>query len=128
MIIITHSHKRKYGSDYASNLVAAEKALIKLQKAVAAEVDVLIEAIGDSVGYGSGKAIKAARAAYEALSPGSKKYVTLIHILEEAEAIYSAMFPLWAIIVIVVVAVAAAGAAVVVLIRKRKTKKTPAAE
>ena len=111
--------------DYIA-LVAAEKALIKLQKAAAAEVDVLIEAIGDSVGYGSGKAIKAARKAFESLTPGSQKYVKLLDILEEAEAIYNAMLPLWAVIVIAVVVIAAAATAVVVVLRKRKKSVIPA--
>ncbi len=113
--------------DYVT-LTAANKALQKLQKAAAAEVDALITAIGDSVDYSSGDAIQAARAAYDALTPGSKQYVTLISILEEAEAIYNAMFPLWAIIVIVVVGVIAAGGLVTaVLLRKRKkTAEQPA--
>ncbi len=107
--------------DYVA-LTAANKALQKLQKDAAAAVDELITAIGDSVDYSSGNAIKAARAAYDALTPGSKQYVTMLSILEEAEAIYAEMFPLWAIIVIAAVGVAAAGGAVTaVLLRKRKS-------
>ncbi len=112
--------------DYTT-LLAAEKALQKLQKAAAAEVDALIEAIGDSVDYGSGAAIKAAREAYDALTEGSKKYVKLLHILEEAEALFADMFPVWAIVVIAVVIVAGISVAVVVFIKKRKSKaNTPA--
>ena len=108
--------------DYTT-LLAAQKALQKLQKAAAAEVDALIEAIGGSVDYSSGDAIAAARAAYDALTEGSKAYVTLLHILEEAEALYAELFPLWAIIVIAVVVVAGGAAAVVVILKKRKAKK-----
>ncbi len=111
--------------DYTT-LVAAQKALQKLQKAAAAEVDALIEAIGDSVDYSSGDAIKAAREAYDALTPGSKQYVKLIGILEEAEAIYNSLFPIWAIIVIAVVVVGGAATAVVVVLKKRKGKKVSA--
>ncbi len=112
--------------DYPT-LLAAEKALQKLQKAAAAEVDALIEAIGDSVDYSSGDTIKAARAAYDALTEGSKKYVKLLHILEEAENIYNTLFPIWAIIVIAVAGVAAVGALVTVVIL-RKRKKIPVNE
>lgn len=105
--------------DYPT-MIAAEKALQKLQKAAAGEVDVLIEAIGDSVTYGSGDAIKTAREAYDALTEGSKKYVTLLHILEEAESIYNAMLPIWAIVLIAVAGVAGVAAAVVLIIKKRK--------
>ncbi len=105
--------------DY-EKLIAAESALKKLQKAAAAEVDALIEAIGDSVDYSSGDAIKAAREAYDALTPGSKQYVKLLGILEEAEALYNSLFPIWAIILIAVVVVAGAATATVVVIRKKK--------
>ena len=64
--------------------------------------------------------IKAAREGYEALTPGSQKYVKNIALLEEAESIFNAMFPLWAIIVIAVVAVGGAAAAAVVFIKKKK--------
>ena len=101
-------------------LNAAETALKKLQKAAAAEVDALIEVIGDSVNYNSGKAIEAARTAYDALTPGSKEYVKLISILEEAEALYSALFPIWAIIVIVAAIVAGGGTAALVYLKKKK--------
>ena len=105
--------------DYVS-LNAANKSLQKLQKAAAGEVDVLIEAIGDSVTYASGAPIKAAREAYDALTEGSKKYVKMYDVLVEAESIYNSMFPLWAIIMIAVVVVAAGGAATVTVLRKRK--------
>ena len=105
--------------DY-EKLILVNGKLQKLQKAAAAEVDVLIEAIGNTVGYGSGKVIKTARAAFDALTPGSQKYVKNIALLEEAESIFNAMFPLWAIIVIAVVAVGGAAAAAVVFIKKKK--------
>ena len=105
--------------DYAT-LQAAKAALTKLQKAAAAEVDALIEAIGNSVTYASGKPIKTARAAYDDLTEGSKKYVSLISVLEEAEAIYNSMFPIWAIIVIAVVGVAAISAVTVVMLKRKK--------
>ncbi len=113
--------------DYTT-LVAAQKSLQKLQKAAAGEVDVLIEAIGGSVNYGSGAAIKAAREGYEALTEGSKQYVKLYDILVEAENIYNSMFPIWAIIVIAVVVVGGGAAAVVVVLKKRKGKKSVAKE
>ncbi len=112
--------------DY-QKLITANGQLQKLQKAAAAEVDALIEAIGDTVDYSSGDAIKAARAAYDALTPGSKQYVKLLAILEEAEALYETLFPIWAIIVIAVVAVGAVAAAVVVVLKKKKSSK-PAKE
>ncbi len=105
--------------DY-EKLILAESQLKKLQKAAAAEVDALIEAIGDSVDYSSGDAIKAAREAYDALTPGSKQYVKLLSILEEAEALFDSLFPIWAIVVIAVVAIAGIATAVVVVIRKKK--------
>ena len=66
--------------------------------------------------------------AYNALTPGSKQYVTQLAVLEEAEAIYAGIFPLWAIILIAVggVLVLAGGAVATVLILKRK--KAAAAE
>ncbi|MBR4016774.1 MAG: hypothetical protein IKK11_03065, partial [Oscillospiraceae bacterium] len=99
----------------------AETALKKLQKAAAAEVDALVESLGGSVSLGSGKTIKAARAAYEALTPGSKQYVKMLSILEEAETIYARLRTTTTIICIVVaVVVVAGGAAAYVIIRKKK--------
>ena len=102
-------------------LNAAETALKKLQKAAAAEVDALIEAIGDTVSHSSGDAIAAARAAYDALTPGSKAYVKLLPILEEAEAIYAELGLHPAIIIaIVAVVVVAGGVTAFLLLRKKK--------
>ena len=108
--------------DY-QKLITANGQLQKLQKAAAAEVDALIEAIGDSVDYSSGDAIKAAREAYDALTPGSKQYVKLLSILEEAEALYATLFPIWGFIVIGVVVLGAVAAAVVVILKKKKPAK-----
>ena len=118
-------HIEERGQVDYEKLVAASNQLKKLQKAAAAEVDALIEAIGNTVGYSSGDAIKAARAAFDALTEGSRQYVKQLHILEEAETLYAALFPLWAIIVIAVVAVAAVGAITAVLLRKRKKAAIP---
>ncbi len=111
-----------------ATLTAANKQLTKLQKEAAAAVDALILAIGDTIDRSSKDAITAARNAYNALTPGSKLYVTQLAVLEEAEAIYAGIFPLWAIILIAVggVLVLAGGAVATVLILKRK--KAAAAE
>ena len=110
-------------------LTAANKQLTKLQKEAAAKVDALILAIGDAIDRSSKDAINAARNAYNALTPGAKKYVTQLAVLEEAEAIYAGIFPLWAIILIAVggVLVLAGGATAVLLVLKKK-KATPAEE
>ncbi len=109
--------------DYLT-LTAAETALKKLQKAAAAEVDALIEAIGDTVSHSSGDAIAAARAAYDALTPGSKQYVKLLPILEEAEALFATLGLHPAIIIaIVAVVVVAAGVAVFIILRKKRAVK-----
>ena len=103
-------------------LNAAETALKKLQKAAAAEVDALILAIGDTIDHSSGDAIAAARAAYDALTNGSKKYVANLAILEEAEALFAdlGLHPAIIIAIIAVVVVAAGGAVAVVLLKKKK--------
>ena len=115
--------------DYVT-LIAAEKALIKLQKEAAAKVDALILAIGDAIDRSSKDAITAARDAYNALTPGAKKYVTQLAVLEEAEAIYAGIFPLWAIILIAVggVVVLAGGVVAVLLVMKKKKAARPAQE
>ncbi len=105
--------------DY-STLITAKGDLEKLQKEAAAAVDALIQEIGDSVDYSDKNAIKIARAAYDALTPGSKQYVTMLSLLEEAELLYSHMFPIWAMVVIAVVAVAGAVTAIIVVRKKRK--------
>lgn len=110
--------------DYET-LVVAQNKLKKLQKAAATEVDTLIVAIGDTVGYSSGKAIKAARAAYDALTPGSKQYVKHIGILEEAEELYNSLFPIWAYILIAVVVVGAGAAGAVIFIKRKKVAIKP---
>ena len=113
--------------DY-STLITAKGDLEKLQKEAAAAVDALIQEIGDSVDYSDKNAIKVARAAYDALTPGSKQYVTMLSLLEEAELLYSHMFPIWAMVVIAVVAVAGIGTAVVVVLKKRKAKKATSSD
>ena len=79
------------GVDYIT-LNEAEGMLKKLQKAAAAEVDVLIDAIG-YITKDSGDAIAAARTAYNTLTPGSKSYVKNLAILEQAEQIYASLVP-----------------------------------
>ena len=118
--------------DYIT-LNAAEKALKKLQKAAAEEVDALIEAIGE-VKRSSGKAIEAARAAYDALTEGSKAYVKLLDTLLAAEAAYAELGGLGVVgtIAVVVAVVAAAGIGVTLVIVKKpnllKRKQKVAAE
>ena len=105
--------------DYIT-LNAAEKALKKLQKAAAEEVDALIEAIGE-VKRSSGKAIEAARAAYDALTEGSKAYVKLLDTLLAAEAAYAEFGGLGVVgTIAVVVAVLAAGGIGVTLVVVKK--------
>lgn len=113
-----------------SGLVAAEKALQTLQKAAAAEVDALIMAIGNRVTHGSGEAIEAARAAYEALTPGSKQYVKLLAVLEQAEALYAQLGLHPAIYISIAVVVVAAAAFLLWKkgILKFKKKAVPAKE
>ena len=62
---------------------------LQMDEHTAAEVDDLIEAIGD-VTLGSKEAIETARAAYEALSDARKALVTKLEVLEAAEAAYAA--------------------------------------
>lgn len=71
--------------DYVT-VLAANKALIVLQKDAASEVDTLIIAIGYNIDRSSKDSIEAARLAYDALTPGSKIYVKNLTILEMAEA------------------------------------------
>ncbi len=112
--------------DYTT-LNAAEKTLKKLQKAAAEEVDALIEAIG-TVGLLSGKAVKAARAAYDALTPGSQAYVELLDVLTAAEAAYAAMHWLRIAVIAVIAVVAAGGGAATAIVLKKKRKAVPAKE
>ena len=118
--------------DYIT-LNAAEKALKKLQKAAAEEVDALIEAIGE-VKRSSGKAIEAARAAYDALTEGSKAYVKLLDTLLAAEAAYAELGGLGVVgtIAVVVAVLAAGGIGVTLVIVKKpnllKKKQKVAAE
>ena len=119
------------GVDYIT-LVSAEKALIKLQKDAAAQVDLLITQIGDSIDHNSKDAIEAARKAYDALTPGSKEYVKLLTVLTEAEAIYAEL-GLSPTSVIIIVAVAAAvvvalGCGITVLLVMKKKKAANAQE
>ena len=104
--------------------------LAKLQKEAAANVDALIAQIGDEIALSSKDAIEAARKAYDALTPGSKKLVKSLQHLIEAEAIYAGIFPLWAIILIAVggVLVLAGGVVAVLLVTKKKKVAQPAQE
>ena len=95
-------------------------------------------AIGDYVSYDSKDAIEAARKAYDALTEGSKKYVTNLGILTEAEAIFQeirdgyglfadlgdalGIDPVVMIVIVAAVGVAllAGGAVVFVLVLKKK--------
>ena len=110
--------------DYAT-LVSASNNLKKLQKAAAKEVDALIEAIGTEVTKDSGDAIRAAREAYDALTPGSKAYVTMLNYLEQAEELYAQLgSPVMIIVIIATAVVVVGGAATVFILRKRKKKAT----
>ncbi len=112
------------GVDYLS-LISAEKALVKLQKDAAAQVDALISQIGDTIDHDSKETVEAARKAYDALTPGSKEYVKLLSVLTEAEAIYAEL-GLSPTAVIIIITVAAAlvilgcGVAVVLVMKKKK--------
>ena len=91
-----------------------------------AKVDALILAIGETIDRNSKDAIEAARNAYNALTPGAKEYVTKLAVLEEAEAIYAGIFPLWAIILIAaggVLVLAGAAVAVILVLKKKKAAK-----
>ena len=71
-------------------LLAAEEAISTLQKdaddrAAAAAVDALIDAIGEVVSKEQAEAIQAARAAYRALTPKQKSYVEKLAVLVAAE-------------------------------------------
>ncbi len=115
--------------DY-QKLLDANSRLTRLQKEAASKVDELILAIGDTIDRSSKDAIEAARNAFNALTPGSQKYVTKLAVLEEAEEIYAGIFPVWAIILIAVggVLVLAGGAVAVILVLKKKKAAAPVAE
>ena len=102
-------------------LSSAKIQLAKLQKAAAGEVDALIGKIG-KVGLFSGISISKARKAYDALTEGSKAYVTLIDTLLAAEKAYA---PLQIVLISGIVAIVAAGGiATVLVVNKRKAVKT----
>ncbi len=108
-----------------NKLIAANRALVQLQKDAAASVDALIGAIGDSIDHNSKDAIEAARKAYDALTAGSKEYVTLLSVLTEAEAIYAelGLSPTTVIIIITVAAalvILGCCVAVVLVMKKKK--------
>ncbi len=104
--------------DYLT-LNAAEKALKKLQKTAAEEVDGLIAAIGN-VSIISGGAIKAARTAYDALTDGSKAYVESLSVLEAAETAFAGAVRLTVIICIGVAVLAGGAVTVILIVNKRK--------
>ena len=76
-----------------ATLEAAEAKIVELEKAAqdeadataAAEVDALINAIGEVTDYSKAEQIKAARDAYEALNDNAKTKVTALATLEAAE-------------------------------------------
>ena len=108
-----------------ATLSSAKITLTKLQKAAAAEVDALIGKIG-KVGLFSGISISKARKAYDALTEGSKAYVTLIDALTAAEKSYA---PLRIVLISsIVIIVAAGGIVTTVVVSKRKAKKVKAEE
>ncbi len=114
-------------------LIAAKNQLAKLQKEAAANVDTLIGQIGDEITLDSKDAIEAARKAYDALTPGSKKLVKSLQQLLDAEAIYADLVKAqtMTVIIIVVAAVvvlAAAAVVTVLLIRKKKNAAPATAE
>lgn len=105
-------------------LMSAKNQLVKLQKEAAANVDALIAQIGDEITMGSNDAIEAARKAYDALTPGSKKLVKSLQHLLDAEAILAELVKQQTTTIIIVVAavviLAAAAVATVLLLRKKK--------
>ena len=106
-------------------LSSAKIQLSKLQKAAAAEVDALIGKIG-KVGIFSGGAISKARKAYDALTEGSKAYVSLIDALIAAEKAFKPIaIALWCVGGVVV---AGGGAATVVVLTKKKRKAAAPAQ
>ena len=109
----------------SATLSSAKIQLTKLQKAAAGEVDVLIGKIG-KVGLFSGGAISKARKAYDALTEGSKAYVSLIDTLMAAEKAYA---PLRIVLISsIVIIVAAGGIVTTVVVSKRKAKKVKTEE
>ncbi len=107
-----------------ATLSSAKIQLTKLQKEAAGKVDVLIEKIG-KVGIFSGAAISKARKAYDALTEGSKAYVSLIDTLLAAEkAFLPIAITLWCVGGVVV----AGGGAAAVIVLKKKRKAVPAKE
>ena len=100
-----------------ATLSSAKIQLTKLQKAAAGEVDALIGKIGN-VGIFSGFAISKARKAYDALTDGSKAYVTLLETLTAAEKAFKPIaIALWCSGGVVV---AGGGAAAVVAVKKKR--------
>ncbi len=67
---------------------AAFARLAEEDRAAAENVDALIDAIGQ-VDRSSGDLIRAARAAYDALTPAQKALVTKLSVLEESEAAFA---------------------------------------
>ena len=109
-----------FGSNISWINQTAKIQLIKLQKAAAAEVDALIGKIG-KVTLFSGISITKARKAYDALTEGSKAYVSLIDTLLAAEKAFA---PLRIVFWSGIVAIAAAGGiATVLVVNKRKAAK-----
>lgn len=108
-----------------ATLSSAKIQLSKLQKAAAAEVDALIGKIG-KVGIFSGSAISKARKAYDALTEGSKAYVSLIDALIAAEKAFKPIaIALWCVGGVVVVG---GGAAATVVLKKKKRKAATSAK
>ena len=108
-----------------ATLSSAKIQLAKLQKAAAAEVDALIGKIG-KVGLFSGISITKARKAYDALTEGSKAYVSLIDTLLAAEKAFAPLrIVFWSGIVAIV---AAGGIATVLVVNKRKAAKAKTEE
>ena len=85
-----------------ATLEAAEAKIVELEKAAqdaadataAAEVDALINAIGEITDYSKAEQIKAARDAYNALSENAKTKVTTLATLEAAETALADYAPL----------------------------------
>ena len=108
-----------------ATLSSAKIQLTKLQKAAAGEVDVLIGKIGKVTMF-SGGAISKARKAYDALTEGSKAYVSLIDTLLAAEKAYA---PLQIVLISsIVILVAAGGIVTTVVVSKRNAKKVKTEE
>lgn len=76
--------------DYVKLSMSAGQ-LKKLQKEAAEEVDANIAAIDETIKRSSDKEISSARKSYDALTPGSKKFVKKLADLEEAEQALAAI-------------------------------------